>query len=151
LTTFYAGLSPDSSLARFHGAAPTIPEATATFFCGPDHWHREGIVAECLDSIGEPVIIGHVCIDPLDDGSAEMAIAVADAWQRRGVGRSMLGHAIMWAQTHGVARVIASMQCGNPAMFGLLGSMGHRVTYGAPVGGTVDACVDLRSPRPLAA
>jgi molybdopterin biosynthesis enzyme len=63
----------------------------------------------------------------------------------------MLGHAIVWAQTHGVARVIASMQCGNPAMFGLLRSMGHRVTYGAPVGGTVDAYIDLRSSRPLAA
>ena len=46
LSAFYAGLSPDSRAARFHGAAPRIPDATATFFCGPDHQHREGIVAE---------------------------------------------------------------------------------------------------------
>jgi acetyltransferase len=148
---FYADLSPDSRVARFHGAASTIPEAMAASFCHPDHRHREGIVAECLDATGEPAIIGHLCIDPMEDGSAEMAIAVSDAWQRHGVGRALLGHAIMWAQTQGLARLNASMQCGNPAMFGLLRSMGHPVTYGAPVGGIVDGYIDLRSSRPLAA
>src|SRR5204863_2815264 len=120
LTTFYAGLTPDSRVARFHGTAPTIPEATATFFCGPDHQHREGIVAECFDSIGEPVIIGHVCIEPIDDETAETAIAVADAWQHQGVGRAMLAQAIAWAQLHGVARLVASMLCGNAAILVLL-------------------------------
>src|SRR5438093_2699844 len=81
LTEFYAGLSADSRIARFHGVAPTIPEATATFFCGPDHQHREGVVAECFDAAGHPVIIGHVCIEPISNDVAEMAIAVADAWQ----------------------------------------------------------------------
>ena len=50
---FYAGLSPDSRAARFHGATPTIPDATARFFCGPDHQHREGIVAESFDPSGD--------------------------------------------------------------------------------------------------
>ncbi len=151
LTRFYAGLSPDSRIARFHGTAPTIPEPTATFFCGPDYQHREGIVAECLDAAGEPEIIGHVCIEPISADAAEMAVAVADAWQRHGVGRAMLAGAIAWAQIHGIARLVASMQCGNPAMFALLRSMGYPITYGAPVGGTVEASLDVGSSRPLAA
>ena len=120
------------------------------FFCGPDHRHREGIVAESIDAPGEPEIIGHVCIEPTDGDTAEMAIAVADAWQRHGVGRAMLADAIPWAMQHGFTRLVASMQCGNPPMFALLRSMGYPITYGAPAGGTVDAYLDLRS-VPLAA
>ena len=151
LTRFYAGLSPDSRTARFHGAGPTIAEATATFFCGPDHEHREGIVAECLDAVGEPEIIGHVCIEPTDDDVAEMAIAVADAWQGHGVGRAMLARAIAWARIHGVARLVASMQCSNASMFALLRSMDYPITYGATAEGTVDAYLDVWNPNPLAA
>jgi len=151
LTAFYAGLSADSRAARFHGASPRIPDATATFFCGPDHRHREGIVAECLDASGDPVIIGHACIEPIGGDVAEVAIAVADAWHGRGVGRAMLAHAITWAQAHGVARLAASILFGNSAMLGLLRSVGHPITYGASVGGTIDVYLDVRSSRPLAA
>ena len=151
LTAFYAGLSPDSRVARFHGTAPRIPDATATFFCGPDHQHREGIVAECLDASGDPVIIGHVCIEPINGDVAEIAIAVADAWHGRGVGRAMLARAITWARAHGIARLAASILFGNTAMLGLLRSVGYPITYGASAGGTIDAYLDVRSIRPLAA
>ena len=104
-------------------------------------------MAECVDASGDPVIIGHVCIEPMNDDVAEMAIAVADAWQHHGVGRAMLARAIAWAQMHGIARLAATMQCGNPAMFGLLRSMGYPITYGPPVGGTVDADLDVRTAR----
>ena len=144
LQRFYAGLSPDSRVARFHGAASTIPEAMAASFCHPDHRHREGIVAESLDANGERTIVGHGCIEPTDDGATEMAIAVADAWHRHGVGRAILSDSILWAQLHGVARLVASIQCGNAAMFVLVRSMGYPITYGSPAGGTVDACLDLR-------
>ena len=151
LSAFYAGLSPDSRAARFHGTAPRIPDATATFFCGPDHQHREGIVAERSDARGDPVIIGHVCIEPLSDEVAEIAIAVTDAWQGRGVGRAMLARAILWAQVHGIARLTAPILVSNTAMFGLLRSMGYPITYGGSAEGAIDASLDVRSSRPLAA
>lgn len=145
LRRFYAGLSPDSRSARFHGTASAVPEAMAASFCGPDHRHREGIVAELIGAAGSPEIIGHVCIEPTDGDTAEMAVAVADAWQRHGVGRAMLANAILWAQRHGLTRLVASMECGNAPMFVLLRSLGYPITYGAPAGGTVDAYLDLRS------
>jgi acetyltransferase len=151
LTRFYAGLSPDSRAARFHGAARTIPETTAMFFCGPDHEHREGIVAECFDASGAPLIIGHVCIEPGDGDVAEISIAVADGWQRHGIGRALLAGATTWAQTHGITRLVASMRCGNAAMFALLRSMGRPVTYGAASGGTVDGYLDVPGAEPLTA
>ena len=151
LTRFYAELSTDSRASRFHGAAPTIPDGTARFFCGPDHEHREGIVAETFDDAGEPVLIGHVCIEPIDADAAEVAIAVADAWQHRGVGRAMLGRALSWAQAHGIDRLVAIVRCDNSAMFALLRTLGPSIAYGPMADGVVDVVVDVRSVRPRAA
>jgi acetyltransferase len=151
LTRFYAGLSSDSRESRFHGAAPTIPDGTARFFCGPDHEHREGIVAETFEADGEPVIIGHVCIEPIDARSAEIAIAVADAWQHHGLGRAMLGTAVDWARAHDLVRLVAALRCGNSAMFALLRSLGRPTTYGPVADGIVDAVVDVGGVRPAAA
>jgi len=101
VTRFYASLSADSLEARFLGATPGIAEATARFFCGPDHLHREGLVAEAIDGSGECVIVGHLCLEPSTAGRVEMAIAVADGWQRRGIGRALLEAAIRWAEARG--------------------------------------------------
>jgi acetyltransferase len=151
LTRFYAELSPDSRALRFHGGGLSIPDGTATFFCGPDHEHREGIVAESFERTGQPTIIGHLCLEPADGETAEMAIAIADAWQHHGVGRALLEQAIGWARAHGFARLLASMLGGNTGMALLLGCVGYPITYSATVGDTVDAYLDLRHPRPLAA
>jgi len=151
LTRFYAALSPDSLEARFHGATPGIGEGTAGFFCGPDHVHREGLVAESLDEQGEPVIVGHVCLEPIRPGRAEMAIAVADRWQHHGLGRAMLSRAIAWAKDHGVTELGASIRGSNGAMIGLVRSTGLPVTVDDGDGGVLDAVIDLGVPMPHAA
>ena len=151
LTRFYSALSPDSLEARFHGAMPGIGEGTASFFCGPDHLHREGLVAELLDEHGEPVIVGHVCLEPIRPGRAEMAIAVADRWQHHGLGRAMLSRAIVWAKDHGVTELGASIRGSNGVMIGLVRSMGMPVTVDDGDGGVLDAIIDLGVPLPDAA
>jgi len=143
LTQFYADLSPESFEARFHGAAAGIGMPVARYLCGPDHDHREGIVAEATEADGRIAIIGHVCIEPTCLDSAEMAIAVADGWQRHGVGSAMLAEAIIWARGHGLTKLIASMRWGNTAILGLVESTGCPVTFGDADGGIVDAIVDL--------
>ena len=151
LTRFYAALSPDSLEARFHGATPGIGDRTARFFCGPDHEHREGLVAESVDEDGTPVIVGHVCLEPIRPGRAEMAIAVADRWQRQGLGRAMLSRAIAWAKDHGVTELGASIRGSNGAMLGLVRSTGMPVTVDDGDGGVLDAIIDLGAPLPHAA
>jgi acetyltransferase len=143
LCRFYAELSPDSRAERFHGATPPIADGTARAFCGPDHRHREGIVAVAIDDDGRSTIIGHVCVEPTAADEAEMAIAVADGWQRQGVGRAMLGEAIRWARAHQVARLRASVRWGNAAVIALLRSCGCPLAYGASDGGGVDVLVEL--------
>jgi len=145
LTRFYAGLSPDSLEARFHGASSGIGDGAARFFCGPDHEHREGLVAEATDGSGRPTIVGHVCLEPTGPGAVEMAIAVADELQHHGLGRAMLLRAISWSRCHGVATLSASIRSSNDAMLGLIRSMGMPVARDDGDGGIVDAVMDLRA------
>ena len=151
LLRFYDGLSPESRQARFHGMAPTVGTPAAAYFCRPDHDHREGLVAEVVDDNGRLAIIGHVCLEPVEPGVAEMAIAVADAWQRRGVGRALLRAAIDWAQSHGIGTLSASMLWGNAPVLALVRSMGCPVSFGAADGGTVEALVRIGGALPNAA
>ena len=148
LTRFYGSLSADSMEARFHGAMPGIGDGTARFFCGPDHEHREGLVAEVADAEGRPAIVGHVCLEPTRTGGAEMAIAIADGWQHHGLGRAMLGRAIAWARGHGVAQLRASVRMSNGAMIGLIRSLGLRVAFDGGDAGVIDAVIDLELPLP---
>ena len=150
LTRFYADLSPDSLEARFHGATPGIGDRTAGYFCGPDHEHREGLVAVARSTDG-PVIVGHVCVEPIVPGEAEMAIAVADAWQHRGLGRNLLSEAMAWAGQHGVTELRASIRSSNGAMLGLVRTMGAPVNVSSGDAGVIDATIDLRQPLPHAA
>src|SRR6186713_909665 len=108
LARFYSALSTDSLEARFHGGMPRVGDTATGYFCGPDHRVREGLVAEVVNAQGIRTIVGHVCIEPTsaaNPGTAEVAIAVADAWQRRGVGRALLCAAIEWARDHGISQL----------------------------------------------
>src|SRR5262245_64615721 len=151
LLCFYDGLAPDTRQARFHGTSPRLPTSAATWFCGPDHAHREGLVAEAVGPDGATEIIGHVCLEPAGADLAEMAIAVADAWHRRGVGRALLAAAIDWSRTHGIEVLTASMLCGNAAILGLVRSTGLPITFGPGDGGTVDLLVRIGDALPSAA
>lgn len=143
LAAFYAGLSQDSLEGRFHGAARGIGEATARFFCGPDHEHREGLVAEAVGAEGDTTIVGHLCLEPEDPHDVEMAVAVADAWQHHGIGRALLMEGIHWARGHGVDRMVASMRCGNASILGLVRAVGLPVIWVPSEAGVIDAVMDL--------
>jgi GNAT superfamily N-acetyltransferase len=150
LERFYAGLSPESRHARFHGAGP-LATATCRYFCGPDHARREGFVAETVGMDGRHEVIGHLCLEPAEPGVVELAVAVADAWQRRGVGRALVAAAIAWAEAHEVTCLKASMLSGNTAVLNLVRSSGRHVSLSAADGGVVEARIAVRDVLPHAA
>src|SRR4029450_5867089 len=99
--------SPAGLRARCHGPTRGIGASTAMAFCGPDHEHREGWVAVVLDHDGLERVIGHLCLETDVPGDLERATAVADPWQRHGVGHSLLAAGVAWARTHDVAHLRA--------------------------------------------
>lgn len=151
LSRFYAGLSDESRLARFHAVSGGIGDQAASLLCGPDHEHREGFVAEPADALrGDPGIVGHLCLEPADSG-LEMAVAVADDWQARGIGRALLLAALDWARAHGIALLNASMLSTNTAVLGLIASIGRPVRGSTASAGVVVATIDVGRPLPKAA
>jgi len=150
LEAFYDGLSPDSREARFHGAA-SVGDRAAHTFCAAEHEGRHGVVAEALEGDGCWVIVGHLCLEPFGDGTAEIAVAVADAWQHHGVGRALILEAIKWAGRHRIGVLLASVRWSNAPMLRLLRSMGDFVTFGGEDAGIVDVRLDLGARVPNAA
>jgi GNAT superfamily N-acetyltransferase len=154
LERFYAGLSDDARNARFHGATRGIEDAVARAFCGPDHAHREGLVAVIAGGGLAPardLIIGHLCLEPGLPGEVEMAVAVADAWQHHGIGRALLAAAIAWARANRIERLRAEIRWSNPAILRLLRSAGRPLALAATDEGDLEARLDVRAGVPTAA
>ena len=152
LERFYASLSADSLEARFHGATRGIGDREARSFCGPDHLHREGLVAVEQHRLGRDRVVGHVCLEPIDDSiDLEMAIAVADAWQHHGIGRALLGAALDWASRNDVKRLHATIRWSNPAIIGLLRSIDRPMHIANTADGDLEAVISLGQPLPAAA
>jgi GNAT superfamily N-acetyltransferase len=145
LAAFYAGLSAESRRTRFLGPTGGIALNQSTYFCCPDHEHREGFVA-----VAGPVgrldrIVGHVCVEPDGPFSAEIAVAVADDIQGRGLGRRLVDVAVAWARVDGFTTLTATMLAGNPQIQRLLSGLGLASTT-TPVGaGVVEIRINLAS------
>lgn len=151
LARFYAALSGDSRYARFLSATSGITDGAAATFCGPDHEHREGLVATYAGPDGADRIVGHLCLDPVGDGTFEMAVAVADIWRGRGIGRRLLDDAITWARRHGIVRLRATMLATNTPVIALIRATGCRVVLCEPDGGVIEASIEIGSPVDAAA
>ncbi|MEO8229726.1 MAG: GNAT family N-acetyltransferase [Chloroflexota bacterium] len=139
LRLFYAALSPDSRYARFHAVSGGLAYASARFLCGPDHEHREGLIAEIHTAQGQRRIVAHLCLEPVGLGQMEMAIAVADQFQRHGVAQRLLAMGIAWARRRGITELQAAMLWGNNGVRRLIQATGYPLRLSTPSAGVVIA------------
>jgi acetyltransferase len=143
LQAFYAGLSEETRRTRFLGPTNGIGDRQSAYFCCPDHAHREGFVATMGPADGRDRIVGHVCIEPDGPDTAEVAVAVADELQGRGIGRRLVDAAVYWARSDGFRTLTATMLAGNPAIQRLLTGLGLPTTAVAIGAGVVEVRIDL--------
>src|SRR5262245_4249241 len=142
LERFYEALSDESRRRRFFACTRGLSHPQATQFCCTDHDHREGFVALTGPEDGAR-IVGHVCLEPARDGTAEIALAVADELQGHGIGRALMDAAVTWAYEVGIDRLSATMLSENVAIHRLLTGAG-RPAWVRPVGMGFDAVtIDL--------
>ena len=147
LVDFYAGLSPESRRTRFLGTAPGIGTSCASVLCGPDHVHEEGFVAvEHRAGRETDRIVGHVCIVDAGPRTSELAVAVADELQGRGIGRRLVNSAIGWAHAAAITTVTASAFADNWRVIRLLTESGYATTVVARGCGLVEITTDLTRP-----
>jgi N-acetylglutamate synthase-like GNAT family acetyltransferase len=115
-------LGPRSRLLRFGGAKNVLSPAELRELARVDGDHH---VLVALHE-GEPVGIARL----VRDGSvAEVAFAVADAWQRSGVGTALIDRLAADARAAGIQELHATMHADNARSLALM----RRVTQGLRV------------------
>jgi GNAT superfamily N-acetyltransferase len=144
LRDFYGRLSSASRRRRFMSTARELGAARTRAFCLPDHRHAEGFLA-LLRTAGpdDGLIVGHLCMEPASQDAAEVAIAVADEVQLRGIGRRLFEAALAWAIESGYRRVVATAFADNWPVFRLLSSAPLGLRMWPAEGGLVDIEIPL--------
>jgi GNAT superfamily N-acetyltransferase len=150
LRRFYAGLSEESRRTRFLGPTNGIGDGQSTYFCTPDHAHREGFVAVVARSTGADRIVGHVCVEPDGPDTAEVAVAVADDVRGHGIGRRLVDAAVAWARLDGIRTLTATMLADNPAIQRLLTGLGLPSVAASVGAGVIEVRIDLGVARSAA-
>lgn len=128
---FFNGLSLDSRHQRFHVGLREVSTSLLTLLTVVDQqWHRAWVLERRTPA--GPVVIAdarHVRDPalPAQDARAEFALAVADEWQGRGLGRRLVAHLIADARRQGVQLLFGEVLTENRRMLGLMREFGMRL------------------------
>ncbi len=128
IKAFYDGLSPDSRYLRFHGAGRTDAVARAD---------AEASGVDRLTLIGrhDGQVVAAAGYDGLRElGVAEVAFAVADGDQHRGIGMRMLEQLAEIAADRGIHRFDAEVMANNGPMLGVFEHAGFAVRRRSSLG-----------------
>lgn len=142
LSEFYARLSPESRRRRFLSSGGPSPEVISRLTASPGLvgvLHQEGS--------NDGAVVAHAVVLPDRRGTAEVAFAVADEVQHRGVGRRLVGAAFRLARELGYRRASATILMDNVVMRRLLNSDGVDVLTDFVDDGTEELTVDLATAR----
>jgi acetyltransferase len=98
-----------------------------------DYQKRMAIVATTGGLGGEPeTFVGIARYGETDEpATAEIAVTVTDAWQRRGVATLLLEHLMRYAREHGIRRFEGFVLAENRPMLALATRLGFSVEYDA--------------------
>jgi acetyl coenzyme A synthetase (ADP forming)-like protein len=141
LVAFFESLSERSRYLRFHGH-PTPGPALVEPFLDPD-WDDRGTLIGTLATPEGPRVVAVANYARLrDPASAEVAFAVADDFQGRGIGTRLLEQLAARAAEAGVRRFVAEVMPENRSMLGVFGEAGFDVARELE-GGTVEVRFDI--------
>jgi GNAT superfamily N-acetyltransferase len=136
-------LSERSRYRRFLAPLGRLSEAQLRYFTEVDHHDHEALVAVEPET-GEGVGVARYVRRGDDPNAAELAVAVIDDWQQRGVGSRLTSALAERARAEGITTFTALMLAENEQMISLLDELGRaRVTNRER--GTVELSVDLTS------
>lgn len=125
---FVRRLSPESRRFRFMDTLRELTPAMLVRFTQIDY-DREMAFVATIQRDGREVEVG-VCryITNPDGVTCEYAIVIADDWQRRGLGRRMMGQLIEVARRRGLEAMVGHVMNGNLGMLELCQQLGFVVS-----------------------
>lgn len=143
---FVRGLSPQSRRLRFMNALQELTPSQLERFTHVDPAREVALVA-LQDVAGQArqVAVARFVVDPGPRG-CEFALAVADAWQRRGLGRHLLSRLIGIARRAGLETIRGVVLVDNAGMLALARRLGFEVVPLAGEPGVRQVILRLDSP-----
>lgn len=109
-------LREQSRRARFNGPKPCLTSAELEQLAAVDHSHH-ALVAY-VEGDPQPIAIARLARN--EHNSAEIAFAVADSYQHRGIGSALAAELIADARAAGITQITALASSDNPATLALL-------------------------------
>ena len=106
LSEAFTRLSEDTRLRRFHGLANRLSEHDLDRLTALDHHRHEALAAIGVDTRRIVGVARDVAL-PEDPGAAEVAVAVDDEWQGRGIGGRLMSELLDRARAEGITRILA--------------------------------------------
>jgi len=140
---FVRDLSPDSRYLRFHATLKQLTPAMLERFTNPDYPSEMALIATIADGDAERQIgVARYVRTPGSD-RAEVAVAVADDWQGKGVGGRLLRRLRDIAGETGVRHFEATVLPHNQRMLALARELGFTRLTGPTDGRTVELGKDV--------
>jgi RimJ/RimL family protein N-acetyltransferase len=110
-------LSDESRYRRFMSSKPHLSTSDARYLVDIDGCDHYALVATVPDPDGEAIVaVARFVRLPEDPRTAEFAIVVSDAWQRRGLARELMARLAAAAVARGVQRFSAVVLPDNVAI-----------------------------------
>ena len=126
LVRFFGELSPRSLYLRFHGH-PTVDERLVEPVLDSDWIDRGALMGSVVEAGEERVVALANYVRLRDPLAAEVAFAVADEYQGRGIGTRLLEQLAGRAADRGVERFIGEVMADNDAMIKVFAGVGFEV------------------------
>jgi acetyltransferase len=127
LRDFYAEAEPQDLRLRFFLARREVPRSELARYSQIDYDREMTFVA--IDAGGRLVGEVRAACDP-DNRQAEFGIQTRREWQRRGLGRVLLGKMVSYLSQRGTARLVGECLPENDAMASLARKLGFQVSGG---------------------
>jgi GNAT superfamily N-acetyltransferase len=119
----FSRLSERTRRRRFHGLASRLGERDLDRLTRIDHHCREALVAIAPDTARIVGVARYITL-PRDPRAAEVAVAVDDEWQGRGIGRRLMSELAARARAEGITRLLAYVGTDNRRVIGWIARAG---------------------------
>jgi GNAT superfamily N-acetyltransferase len=141
LAAGFERLSELSRYRRFLSPTSRLSAGQLAYLTDVDHHDHEALVA--IDpSSRDGLAVARYVRSAENPGEAEFAVAVADDWQRRGLGTALLRQLADRARAEGITRFTGFVLEDNEPMRGLLQSLGE-VKQADAQDGTLEVWLDI--------
>ena len=139
---FFDRLSPESLYFRFHGAR-SVDRRLVEPFLDPD-WVEEGVLVGTLGARPDERVVTLASFSRLrDQSTAEVAFAVADEEQGRGIGTRLLEQLATRAADIGIRTFVAEVMAANRAMLRVFSDAGFEIGRELE-GGTIEVRLSIQ-------